>query len=116
MFAPPFAPGYYACHEEESYIVRLIEYDWAFRGGVPMGRWWPDPVLGRGYPFLCLYAPLLYLLSGPLLWLGIAPLTVVKMMSAALVAVGGLALYLLARRRTGRPASLLALALYLSAP
>lgn len=116
MIAPLAAPGFYACHEEESYIVRLIEYDWSIRGGVPMGRWWPDPVMGRGYPFLCLYAPLLYVAATPFLLLGVPSLTTVKLISAALVIVGAAATYHVARRRASRPASLLAAALFTYAP
>ena len=116
MIAPLFAPGLFACHEEESYIVRLIEYDWAIRGGVPMGRWWSDPVLGRGYPFLCLYAPLLYFVATPLLLLGVPSLTTVKLISGALVVVGAAATYGTARRRASRPAALVAATLFTYAP
>jgi hypothetical protein len=116
MIAPLRAPGFYACHEEESYIVRLIEYDWSIRGGVPMGRWWPDPVFGRGYPFLCLYAPLLYIVATPFLLLGIPSLSTVKLISALLVIVGASATYHTARRRASRPAALLAATLFTYAP
>lgn len=108
--------GYYACHEEESYIVRLQQFEVAMRGGIPLGRWWPDPVLGRGYPMLCLYAPLLYLLAIPGLALGLAPVTILKCVSAATVIVAAVAIHGLARRRASREASLLAVALYLHAP
>ena len=86
-----FAPGFYACHEEESYIVRLAEYKLALVGGVPMGRWWPDPVFGRGYPFLCLYAPLLYLVATPLLLVGSRRCRRSRCISIALVVVGAAA-------------------------
>jgi hypothetical protein len=116
MIAPLAAPGFYACHEEESYIVRLFEYDAALRNGVPLGRWWPDPVLGRGYPFLCLYAPLLYLVSTPFLLAGISPLVTIKIVTALLICVGAAAIYATARRRGSRPAALLATALFTYAP
>jgi hypothetical protein len=116
MVGPLFAPGFYACHEEESYIVRLIEYHWSISGGVPMGRWWPDPVLGRGYPFLCLYAPLLYIVATPFLLLGVPSLSTVKIISGLLVIVGTVATYVTARRRASRPAALLAAALFTYAP
>jgi hypothetical protein len=116
MIAPLFQPGFYACHEEESYIVRLGEYLLSLRGGVPMGRWWPDPVLGRGYPFLCLYAPLLYIVATPFLLLGFSALATVKLITGGLVVVGTLAVYGLARRRASRPAALLAAALFTWAP
>ena len=109
-------PGYYFCHEGESYTVRFVEYASAIRDGVPMGRWWPDPVLGRGYPFLCLYAPLLYILATPFLLLGVPPLATVKLISAALVLVGMVATYGIARRRASRPAALVAAALFTYAP
>jgi hypothetical protein len=116
MVAPLFAPGFYACHEEESYIVRLAEYKLALTGGVPMGRWWPDPVFGRGYPFLCLYAPLLYLVATPFLLVGLSSLHTVKLISFALVAVGAAATYHTARRRASRPAALVAATLFTYAP
>jgi hypothetical protein len=116
MLSPMLAPGFYACAEEESYIVRLAEYKLSLLGGVPFGRWWPDPVYGRGYPFLCLYAPLLYIVATPFLLLGISSLHTVKLISIALVAVGGAATYRTARRRASRPASLLALTLFTYAP
>ena len=116
MLAPMFAPGFYACAEEESYIVRLAEYKLALLGGVPFGRWWPDPVFGRGYPFLCLYAPLLYIVATPPLLLGLSSLHTVKLVSIALVAVGAAATYRTARRRASRPASLVALVLFTYAP
>ncbi len=116
MVAPLFAPGLYACHEEESYIVRLAEYKMALTGGVPMGRWWPDPVFGRGYPFLCLYAPLLYLVATPFLLAGLSSLHTVKIISFALVATGAAATYHTARRRASRPAALVAAALFTYAP
>jgi hypothetical protein len=100
--APLFTPGYYACHEEESYLVRLYEFVAAWRAGVPMGRWWADPVLGRGYPFLCLYAPLLYLLSAPLALAGAPLLDALKAVSAATVSAGAWAIYRLIRRHAGR--------------
>ena len=99
MLWPLFEPGFFACGEEESYIVRLAEYDRAIRGGVPLGRWWPDPVFGRGYPFLCVYAPLLYLLATPLLLAGVSCVATVKILSGAVIVVGGIAIYRLVRRR-----------------
>jgi hypothetical protein len=111
-----FDPGYVICHEGESYTVRFVEYADAIRQGVPMGRWWPDPVLGRGYPFLCLYAPLLYILATPLLLLGVAPMISVKIISAALVLVGMTAIFATARRRASQPAAFVALALFTYAP
>ncbi|MCU1278167.1 MAG: rane protein of unknown function [bacterium] len=116
MVSPLLAPGFYACHEEESYIVRLAEYKMALLGGVPLGRWWPDPVFGRGYPFLCLYAPLLYLAATPLLVAGFSSLATVKLISAALVIVGTAATYHTARRRASRPAALVAATLFTYAP
>ncbi|HXU72425.1 MAG TPA: hypothetical protein VN947_24050 [Polyangia bacterium] len=116
MVAPLFAPGFYACHEEESYIVRLAEYKIALTGGVPMGRWWPDPVYGRGYPFLCLYAPLLYIAATPFLLAGLSSLHTVKVISFALVSVGAAATYHTARRRASRPGALVAAALFTYAP
>ena len=113
---PLFTPGFFACGEEESYIVRLGEYERAIRGGVPLGRWWPDPVFGRGYPFLCLYAPLLYLLATPLLLAGVSCVAAVKILSGAVVVVGGVAVYRLVRRRGSAAAALLAATLYLYAP
>lgn len=111
-----FDPGYVICHEGESYTVRFVEYADAIRQGVPMGRWWPDPVFGRGYPFLCLYAPLLYILATPLLLLGVAPMISVKIISAALVVVGMTATFATARRRASQPAAFVALALFTYAP
>jgi hypothetical protein len=117
MIAPLFAPGFYWCQEGEGYVVRLAEYRIAIGGGVPMGRWWPDPVLGRGYPFLCLYAPLLYILATPFLLAGVSALTTVKTVSGALVIAGAWATYALVRRRGGsRPAALVAIALFTYAP
>ena len=113
---PLFTPGFFACGEEESYIVRLAEYDRAIRGGVPLGRWWPDPVYGRGYPFLCLYAPLLYLVATPFLVAGVSCVGVVKILSGAVIVVGGVAVYRLVRRRGSAAAALLAATLYLYAP
>ncbi len=113
---PLLSPGYYECHEEESFIVRLGQFASATAGGVPMGRWFPDPVLGRGYPFLCLYAPGLYLLAWPLLALGAGALTVMKLESAAMILVAGGATYGLVRRRASRPAALVAATLVLYAP
>lgn len=116
MLWPLFEPGFFACGEEESYIVRLGEYRLAIQGGVPMGRWWPDPVLGRGYPFLCVYAPLLYLLATPLLLVGVSPVATVKILSGAVVVVGALAIYRIVRRRASAASSLLAATLYCYAP
>src|SRR5205823_314473 len=92
------------------------EYERAIRGGVPLGRWWPDPVFGRGYPFLCLYAPLLYLLATPLLLVGVSCVAAVKILSGAAVVVGGVAIYWLVRRRGSASSALLAATLYLYAP
>ena len=116
MLWPFFEPGFFACGEEESYIVRLGEYKLAILGGVPMGRWWPDPVYGRGYPFLCVYAPLLYILATPLLLVGVSPVVTVKLLSALVVIVGSWATYAIARRRASTPASLVAATLYMYAP
>jgi hypothetical protein len=116
MIAPLFAPGYYACQEEESYIVRLIQYDWALRGGVPLGRWWPDPVLGRGYPFLCLYAPLLYLLATPFMLVGAGAIPTLKIISGLAIVVGAGATFMIVRRHASRPAALLAATLFAYAP
>ena len=111
-----FDPGYYACHEGESYIVRFFEYGKAIRAGVPMGRWWDDPVMGRGYPFLCLYAPLLYLVGTPLLLAGISPLWSVKLISAGLIVVGAIAVYRFVRRRATVPSAFAATAVFVYAP
>jgi hypothetical protein len=116
MIWPLSQPGFYACHEEESYIVRLIEYDKSLRAGVPFSRWWDDPVLGRGYPFLCLYAPLLYLVATPFLLLGIPSLITVKIVSGLVVIVGALATFTIVRRRGSRPSALVATALFTYAP
>ncbi|HEX8952953.1 MAG TPA: hypothetical protein VF945_13950 [Polyangia bacterium] len=116
LLSPLCEPGFFACGEEESYIVRLGEYARAIAGGVPLGRWWPDPVFGRGYPFLCLYAPLLYLLSTPLLLAGLSPVATIKILSGAVIVAGGLGVYRLARRRGSAAAALLASALFLYAP
>lgn len=116
MIAPLFEPGFYFCHEGEGYTVRLVQYQAAVRAGVPMGRWWPDPVFGRGYPFLCLYAPLLYLISTPLLLADVDAMTVVKLITGGVVVIGAWATYALARRRASRPAALLAAALFTYAP
>jgi hypothetical protein len=116
VLRPLFAPGYYECHEEESFIVRLDQFAAATSGGVPMGRWFPDPVFGRGYPFLCLYAPLLYLLAWPLLAVGASALATMKILSAGMILGAGGATYGLVRRRASRPAALLAATLVLYAP
>ena len=116
LVTPLFEPGFFACGEEESYIVRLGEYARAIHAGVPLGRWWPDPVLGRGYPFLCLYAPLLYLLATPLLLAGVSPVVAVKILSGAVIVVGGAGVYRVARRRASAAAALLAAALFIYAP
>ncbi|HEX4460119.1 MAG TPA: hypothetical protein VIA18_19205, partial [Polyangia bacterium] len=116
MLWPFLQPGFFACGEEESYIVRLGEYKLAILGGVPMGRWWPDPVFGRGYPFLCVYAPLLYILATPLLLVGMTPIVTIKILSAAVVVVGGWATYAIVKRHASTPASLIAAALYMYAP
>ncbi|HEY2747274.1 MAG TPA: 6-pyruvoyl-tetrahydropterin synthase-related protein [Polyangia bacterium] len=116
MLWPLLEPGFFACGEEESYIVRLGEYTRAIRGGIPMGRWWPDPVWGRGYPFLCVYAPLVYILATPLLLVGVSPLVTVKLLTGAVVVVGGLGVYGIVRRRASTAAALLAVALYVYAP
>lgn len=116
MISPLFAPGFFFCGEEESYIVRLVQYDWSLRGGVPMGRWFPDPVLGRGYPFLCLYAPLMYVLATPLLLARVPAMLTLKILSGGLVVVGAAATYATARRRGSRPAALLAATLFTYAP
>ena len=116
LVSPLFEPGFFACGEEESYIVRLGEFERAIRGGVPLGRWWPDPVFGRGYPFLCLYAPLLYLVAAPLLLVGFSPVAVVKILSGAVIVAGGAGVYRLARRVGSPAAALLAATLFLYAP
>jgi hypothetical protein len=116
MLAPMSWPSYYACHEEESYMVRLHQFQVAIEAGVPMGRWWPDPVLGRGYPMLCLYAPLLYLLAYPLLLIGIGVIPILKLIGGLVIVVGAVAVYKLARRRVSRPAALFAVAAFTYAP
>lgn len=116
LVAPFAEPGFFACQEEESYIVRLQQYEAAIRFGVPMGRWWPDPIFGRGYPFLCLYAPLLYILATPFLLLGFHAITTIKIISVGIVAAGTAGTYHLVRRRASRPAALLAAALFTYAP
>jgi hypothetical protein len=93
MVSPLFAPGFYFCHEGEGYAIRLAQYAASLRAGVPMGRWWPDPVLGRGYPFLCLYAPLLYLIATPFLLVGFAAISVVKIITAAALMGGACATF-----------------------
>ena len=96
--------------------MRLVEYAIAIRDGVPMGRWWPDPVFGRGYPFLCLYAPLLYLVATPFMLLGVSGLAIIKIVSALLVVAGIAGTYGVARRRASRPAALAAVVLFVYAP
>ncbi len=116
MVLPLFEPGYYACHEEESFIIRLQQFDLAMRGGVPLGRWWPDPVLGRGYPFLSFYAPLFYLISWPLLRLGLAAPVVLRLVSGMIVLIGAYGTFALSRRRVSDAAALVAVALFVFAP
>lgn len=116
VLAPLFAPGYYECHEEESFMVRLNQFAAATSEGVPMGRWFADPVFGRGYPFLCLYAPLLYLLAWPLLAVGLSSLATMKILSAAMVLVAEIATFKLVRRRASREAAVLGASLLLYAP
>ncbi len=113
---PLLSPGYYACHEEESFIVRFEQFAKAMSDGVPLGRWWPDPVLGRGYPFLSFYMPLLYLLAWPALRMGAAPVPVLRIESALIVLCGAVVVYRLARRYCGREGSLVAAALWSYAP
>ena len=104
--------------EEESYIVRLVEYELlASAAACRMGRWWPDPVLGRGYPFLCLYAPLLYFAGDALparrrLVAGRRS----RSSRAALVVVGAAATFIDGAARASRPAALLAATLFTYAP
>lgn len=121
LLVAPFAwpllePGWLPTHEGLAYPMRLSQVLRCWQDGLWSARWFPDLNNGSGYPFLCFYAPLYYVLAGAFASAG-APLDVAleaPTLLAALVAASGM--YVLARRGLGRPASVLAAALFVYAP
>ena len=103
-------------HDGYFHLYRLFELDRAVRAGDLYPRWAPDFALGYGYPVFNYYSPLMLYLAEPwrLLGAGLLASLGVAQVIALLLAIAGM--YGLVRGAFGRPAALVAAALYGTLP
>lgn len=101
--------------DAELHVFRLAELARLVEGGILYPRWAPNFYYAYGYPIFNYYAPLTYYLALPFAWL-VNPVFGVKMMFVLGLLGGALGLYGFVRDNWGRPAGLVAAALFVYAP
>jgi hypothetical protein len=60
---PFVGPSYLRAHDGVHHLYRLVDLDWAIRGGVLCPRWLPNLAFGYGYPVLNYLAALSHCLA-----------------------------------------------------
>lgn len=114
----PLGQNYwFESHEGYSYVVRVVEYADAIRGGDLYPRWLPDFYNGYGSPYFVFYAPLLFGVSALLAIVTGSPVIGLKLCILFATMAAGVGMYKAVHGETRRAdAALLAAAVYLGAP
>lgn len=99
--APLLSPGYFASHDGQLHLYRLMGLDQAVRAGVLYPRWFPDFAFGYGHPILNFYGPLSYYVAEIAHALGMGLIGSMKLAYGAAMLAAGIAMYLFARRVFG---------------
>lgn len=111
-----FTPGLPATHEGYRYLLLSDWFADALASGVWYPRWLPEMNGGFGYPQFVFYQPAYFFLNA-LVSLVAEPLFLRQLLTLSLIALlGGLGVYLLARRFTSPGYALLLVFLFQAAP
>lgn len=113
---PLLRPGWIQSHEGLSYPIRLVEVARCWEDGLWSARWFPDLHFGQGYPFLCFYAPLVFLTSGLAHAAGASLALALKVPVGLATLFGAAGTYRLVRTAATPPAAFAAAALFTYAP
>jgi 6-pyruvoyl-tetrahydropterin synthase related domain len=89
-------PALLAGHSARKDLVRLVEFDAAFRGGDFFPSWSPDLYSGYGSPIFQFYAPLSYYAAEVPVLIGFDYATALKLTQLLALFLSGLAMYRLA--------------------
>jgi hypothetical protein len=117
LCAPLLDGQWFHSHEQESYVLRTVEWAAGLQRGRLYPRWCPDFYGGYGSPFFLFYAPLVYAAAGGLAAFVTGPIAALKVVIAAASVLAGVGVYALVHVETRRPAAaLVAAAAYLAAP
>ena len=113
---PVFLLGLPCSHDAFDHLARVAELYFDTVRGAPFLQWGPDLMRGYGHPILAFYAPLTYwLLALPRL-VGVDFAVTYRFLSFIALPIGGVGLYVLARRYLSTPAAFVAALAYLFAP
>jgi hypothetical protein len=116
-WAPLLTPAYFFdAHDARHSVFYLVEFDQTFRDGFLWPRWSPDFAFGYGYPLFNLYAPLAIYIAELIHLLGMGFAASIKTVYVLATIGAGLSMYGFGQRLFGRPAGLLAAAVYLYIP
>jgi len=108
--------AWFVSHEMLHQLVRLLEFDFALRGGQFPVRWCDNLMAGYGYPFFNFYGPLSFAVAEVFHVLGLPLTTAWKSEITLSVWLGGVGMYGLLRGRAGRFGATAGALLYLFAP
>ncbi len=108
--------AWFVSHEMLHPLVRLLEFDFALRGGQFPVRWCDNLAAGYGYPFFNFYAPLSFALAEFFHLVGFGLAGAWKAETILVVWLGGAGMYGLLRPLAGRLGATVAAMLYLFAP
>ncbi len=111
---PLFLPGLFF-HHDDLQVMRIYEMKQCFIDLQIPCRWVPDMGYGNGFPLFNYYSALPYYI-GALLSYGIGLINATKALFFIVLVLGGISMYLLARKLYGKEAGFLAGILYLFAP
>ncbi len=113
---PLVGPSYLSSHDGLHHLYRLVDLDWAVRGGVLYPRWLPNLGFGYGYPVLNYYAPLSYYVAELFHILGAGYIDAIKLAYAVGFLGSGAAMYLFAKEHLGQIPAILASLVYVYLP
>ena len=112
LWTPALLAGHSAWHD----LVRMVEFDAAFRSGELVPGWSPDLYYGFGSPLFQFYSPLVYFVAELPHRAGLDIASALKLTHAAMLLGSGIAMYHLAAAHVSRWAACFAGLLYMVAP
>jgi len=111
-----FTPSFYTSHDGEGHVIRMIEYDEAWRDGQMPVRIAKRINYGLGYPFFNFNYPLPYFFGQVIHLAGFSFVTSFKLLFILSTIIAGLSMYLFMRTHVSRASSFISALFYIFVP
>lgn len=111
-----FTNKFYTSHDGEGHVIRMIEFDQAFKDGQVPVRLAKRINYGLGYPYFSFNYPFIYYASFILHQLGFDFVTIFKIIMFISVLIGGVSIYFFSRYYFDDLASFISSVFYIIAP